>query len=355
MAWKIFTIPVVKNYLQDFYYTTCYNCKNKLPVIISVVSNKKIKLYAITQHMKHQNRREFLETSAVLLAAAAIGQSFKAKNKKPLLAFSTLGCPGWTFKQITSFAMQQGYNGIEVRGIEKQLDLPQCKEFSSDENIKETMKLMKDSNLRFVDLGSSATLHFSEGTERKKNIDDGKRFIDLAVKVDCPNVRVFPNLFPKEREKAETIDLITKGLLELGEHAKGSNVKVVIESHGDLVKTDDLETVMKAAEHPNVGMIWDLTNMWIITKESPSIIYPRLKKYIYHTHIKDARLVDGKPQYQLLGKGEVPIFEAMDLLYKDGYSGYYSFEWEKLWHPEILEPEVSFPDYVKAMKEHFKF
>lgn len=304
--------------------------------------------------MNNWNRREFLQSSAVLLAATAINSSFIDKKKALLLAFSTLGCPAWTFKQIVDFAKQHGYSGLELRGIEKQLDLPQCKEFNSDAAIKETMQLMKDANLRFVDLGSSATLHFSEGAERTKNIEDGKRFIDLAVKLECPNVRVFPNNFLKERDKQATIDLIVNGLKELGDHAKGSKVKVLIESHGDLVHVDDLETVMKAAAHPNVGMIWDITNMWTITRESPSLVYPRLKKYIYHTHIKDAKLVDGKPQYTMLGKGEVPIFEAIDLLYKDGYKGYYSFEWEKLWHPEIAEPEVAFPDYVTAMKNHFK-
>lgn len=304
--------------------------------------------------MNNWNRRKFLQSSAVLLAANALSSSFIEKKKTPLLAFSTLGCPAWTFKQIVDFAKQHGYNGLELRGIEKQLDLPQCKEFNSDAAIKETMQLMKDANLRFVDLGSSATLHFSEGAERTKNIEDGKRFIDLAVKLECPNVRVFPNNFLKERDKQATIDLIVKGLQELGDHAKGSKVKVLVESHGDLVHVDDLEAVMKAAAHPNVGMIWDITNMWTITKESPSVVYPRLKKYIHHTHIKDAKLVDGKPVYTMLGKGEVPIFEAIDLLNKDGYKGYYSFEWEKLWHPEIAEPEVAFPDYVTAMKNHFK-
>lgn len=305
--------------------------------------------------MNNWNRREFLQSSAVLLAATALNSSFIDKKKAPLLAFSTLGCPAWTFKQIVDFAAANGYNGLELRGIEKQLDLPQCKEFNSDAAIKETMQLMKDANLRFVDLGSSATLHFSEGAERTKNIEDGKRFIDLAVKLECPNVRVFPNNFLKERDKQATIDLIVSGLKELGDHAKGSKVKVLVESHGDLVHVDDLETVMKAAAHPNVGMIWDITNMWTITKEAPSLVYPRLKKYIYHTHIKDAKLVDGKPEYTMLGKGEVPIFEAIDLLYKNGYKGYYSFEWEKLWHPEIAAPELAFPDYINAMKTHLKF
>ena len=303
--------------------------------------------------MQHSTRRKFLQSSALLFSAAMIGSSFDLKKKDALLAFSTLGCPDWTFQQITDFAVQHGYTGIEIRGIQRQLDLVKCNEFSSAENIAATMKTMKEKGLQFVDLGSSATLHFGEAVERKKNLDEGRRFIDLAQQLNCPNVRVFPNNFIKEQTKEQTMDLIVKGLLELGEHAKGSNVKVLIESHGDLVHTDDLEKVMMAAQHKNVGMIWDVTNMWTITKESPAQVYQRLKKYIHHTHIKDAKLVDGKPQYAFLGQGEIPIFEAIDVLSKGDYKGYYSFEWEKLWHPEIAEPEIALADYPVVMKKHF--
>ena len=299
------------------------------------------------------NRRQFIQSSAVLFTAAIMGSSFVLKKKDLLLSFSTLGCPDWTFAEITDFAVQQGYTGIEIRGIQRQLDLPKCNEFNSAENIAATVKMMKEKGLQFVNLGSSATLHFADAAERKKNLDDGKRFIDLAQQLNCPFIRVFPNNFPKEQSKEQTMDLIAKGLLELGEYAKDKNVNVLVESHGDLVYINDLEKVMQAAMHSNVGMIWDVTNMWTVTKEKPGDVYSRLKKYIHHTHIKDAKLVDGKPQYVFLGQGEVPIFEAIDILIKGGYKGYYSFEWEKLWHPEIAAPELAFADYTKTMKTKF--
>ena len=85
--------------------------------------------------MPQTTRKEFLQTSAVLLATIFTGTSFDFKKNKPLLSFSTLGCPDWTFQQIASFAVQHGYKGIEVRGIQRQLDLTKCPEFSTEENI----------------------------------------------------------------------------------------------------------------------------------------------------------------------------------------------------------------------------
>lgn len=304
--------------------------------------------------MNHSSRREFLHHSAVLLATVLAGSSFSKRKYSPLLSFSTLGCPDWTFRQIVDFAAKHKYVGLEIRGIQRQLDLTKCTEFSTSQSRTDSLKMMQDKGLQFVDLGSSATLHFAEGEERRKNVDEGKRFIDLANDLKCPYIRVFPNNFQKDQEKKATMELISKGLLELADHAKGSGVAVLMESHGDFVKIEDLEKVMQLAGHPQVGLIWDITNMWTITKESPALAYEKLKIYIRHTHIKNAKLTEGKIQYTLLDKGDVPIFEAIDILAKDGYKGFYSFEWEKLWHPEIAEPEIALADYAVAMKQHFK-
>jgi sugar phosphate isomerase/epimerase len=303
--------------------------------------------------MRTSTRKEFLRTSALLLGSITIGTSFDFRKKPLLLSFSTLGCPDWTFEQITDFASSHGYQGIEVRGLLRQMDLTQCPEFITADHRKETMNRMKKKGLHFVGLGSSANMH-AEGAEREKNLEEAKRFIDLAAQVHCPYVRVFPNNLPKEQDKKEVLSRISKGLAELGAYASNKKVMVLMETHGDVTATADILLVMHAVDHPNVGLVWDVCNMWTVTKESPAMVYERLKKYIRHTHIKDAKLVDGKPQYTLLGQGDVPIFQAIDALANGGYKGYYSFEWEKLWHPEIAAPEVAIADYPVAMKRHFE-
>ena len=207
--------------------------------------------------MSQFSRKEFLQTTAILAASAMIGSSFDLKKKKPLLSFSTLGCPDWSFQQITDFAVKHGYKGIEVRGLQRQMDLAKCNEFSTAENRSATMAMMKEKGLQFINLGSSATLHFAEGAEREKNLDEGKRFIDLAQQIDCPYIRVFPNNFPKGQDKNATMDLIIKGLVDLGDHAKETKVSVLMETHGEVVWSEDLEVIMRSAEHPNVGLVWD--------------------------------------------------------------------------------------------------
>ena len=307
------------------------------------------------------NRRDFLKANAGLIGIGLSASAFllpdhpdRPSRPLPPLSFSTLGCPDWPYATILSFAAANHYQGIELRGIQRQLDLTKCPEFSSPAAINTTRRQTADKGLVFVDLGSSCELHHSDPAERQKNLDEGRRFIDLAHEIGCPNVRVFPNKLPKDQGREAAIELITKGLQELAAYAKSSGVRVLMESHGDEVISDELKSIMDNAASPGAGLVWDVFNMWSVTKEPPAKVYEKLKPYIYHTHIKDGRITDGKIEYTLLGQGESPIFEAVDVLYAGGYSGYYSFEWEKLWHPEIKASDIALADYPVAMKQHFQ-
>ena len=299
------------------------------------------------------HRRQFLKTTPVFFGMALQGMPFSFGNPKPLLSFSTLGCPKWSFEKIVQRAAENGYQGIEIRGLQGQLDLTKCPEFSTPERIAATRRLVEEHQLRIVNLGASAQMHHADGVIRKTHLDEAKRFIDLAGQLGCSYIRVFPDDLPKDQDENATIQLIIDGLVELGNYTGDRGVKVLLESHGKVVGSQLLLHIMNGANHPAVGLIWDVFNMWSVTKEAPKKVFKTLQKYIMHVHLKDATFAGGKSRYVLLGQGETPVKEAVKALARGGYKGYYSFEWEKMWHPEIEEPEVAIPHYPKAILKYF--
>jgi hypothetical protein len=52
--------------------------------------------------------------------------------------------------------------------------------------------------------------------------------------------------------------------------------------------------------------------------------------------------------------GDVPVKSQVQVLATAGYRGYYCFEWEKKWHPEIEEPEVAFPHFARTMTQYLE-
>ena len=90
------------------------------------------------------------------------------------------------------------------------------------------------------------------------------------------------------------------------------------------------------------------TRLWTGMR-SQNTPWPNLGQWIRHTHLKDSVQVGKERKYVLPGTGDVPMERQIMALRNIGYKGYYCFEWEKVWHPDILEPEVAFPDYVKLV------
>lgn len=293
------------------------------------------------------NRRDFLAASTGVFALPYV---FHLK-KDNQLCFSTLGCPDWTWKQIVENAQKMGFSAIEIRGIGKETDLWRCAEFQPNA-IKDSIKMVKDAGLKIVNLGSSANLHFADSSKRKEQLDHAKKFIDLANELGCPYIRVFPNNYPKEFSKKETNDRIVSGLIELSDYAKGGQTEVLMETHGEVVWTTDLVEIMQKTNRKNVNLIWDFFNMYIVTRQKPIEMYAALKPYIRHAHLKDGIIeADWKFKYVFPAEGNSAIREVVEILRKDNYKGYYSFEWEKRWHPEIGEPEKAFPAFIEFMKK----
>jgi sugar phosphate isomerase/epimerase len=293
-------------------------------------------------------RREFLASGAA--TALLSGVSWGAEEQLPL-AFSTLGCPGWEWKKILEFAQTNGYAAIELRGLQGKMDLPELPEFSAV-RIAETKKQVADHGLKISDLGSSSEMHSSDAAERAKQLADGRRFIELASALEVPYVRVFGNQIrgPKEEVLARVVD----GLHQLGEYAGHRGVTVIIESHGDFVDSPTLKEVLTRADSKYVALLWDAHHTFVEGHEQPEQTVAQLGPWIRHTHLKDSVPDGSGRKYVLTGKGDVPVERQVMALRNMGYKGYYCFEWEKVWHPEILEPEVSFPDYVRVMSGYLK-
>ena len=289
---------------------------------------------------------------ATVAAAPAILRAQPRGERLPI-SFSTLGCPKWPWKRILEQASQMGYAAIELRGIEMKMDLPALPEFTGT-RLNESIKDFEALGLKISDLGASSRMHESDPKVRAAQLDEGRRFIDLAQKLKTPYVRVFGDKVPPVEQKRDVVARVIEGLRTLGEHAKGSGVAVLLETHGDYTDSPTVVELMKGAAMDTVALVWDAHHTFVAGKEQPSVSFAALKPWVRHTHLKDSRPEGTEVRYVLTGNGTVPVREQVRLLKAAGYQGYYGFEWEKGWHPEIEEPEVAFPHFVETIREYLK-
>ena len=296
---------------------------------------------------------------------------------KPLKAsFSTLACPDWTLEEMALCAKQNGYHGVEIRLLKHQTDLLERPEFS-ERQIDSSMALFESHGISVCGLSSSVRFDHLDRTERENQLALGKLYIDLAYRLGANFIRVFGDVLPRSDQPAarhEVIRNIAAGLDALGEYSDEHNfgVDVLIETHGDFSDSNLMLEMLMHVQHPLVGVLWDTHHPWRYHGEPVAETYERLKPWIRHTHWKDsvsvaeakmseaqaaaaARARETNPghrhaDYVLFGDGEFPAAATMKLLVEGGYTGWFSLEWEKAWHPNLADPEIALPPFPSALR-----
>ena len=260
------------------------------------------------------------------------------------LAFSTLGCPGWSWNEIFASAKDIGMDGIEVRGLEDEMFAPAAKPFLPG-NRAATVARMREAGMCFPMLTSGACL----GTEGADGyMAEARAYIDLAGEIGAPDVRVMCTSTPQpvETDLAQAKRLY----VELAEYAAERGVHADIETNGVLADTAALRKFMEGVPEEGSGVLWDVHHPFRYFGEAPETTAENIGRYVRYMHVKDSVMKDGKVSYRMMGYGDLPVFDALKAMSARGYDGFVSLEWVKRWCPDLQEPGIVFAHYASYMK-----
>lgn len=263
------------------------------------------------------------------------------------LAWSTLGSPGWSFEQTVAQAAANGYQALEVRMLDGQI-IPSN---LSAERRRQMKAVLQQHNIGIIGLGLSTRFSSPDPAERQANVDELRRYLELANELEAPMVRTFGGNVIDGQTIDQTIDWVAQGLLAGVATAEAQGVTIVLETHDAFCRGAEVARVLAQVDSPHVAAVWDIHHPYRMG-ESIDETWRLIGSRVKHVHIKDGiQRADGSWQLVLLGKGELPCQATIKLLYDKGYRGYLSAEWEKKWHPEIEEPEVAMPQHAQIMRQ----
>lgn len=262
------------------------------------------------------------------------------------LCFSTLACPQWTWEEIIASAKKYGYQGVEIRGIQNELHIPNMPQFQPSA-IDSTKARLDELGLEIVCLSSACEIQ-RESIQRE-TLEQARRYIDIARQLGAPYVRVLADCAASPMGRIDDFS-VRFAAKELGKYAQGTGVTVLLENNGVFGDSVRLRALIEDIGMETIGVVWDVNHAFRFFSEDPSFTYDNLKPYIRHVHIKDS-FMNGRIQYCMPGNGDLPIPAILRLLEFGGYGGYYSLEWLKRWEPELEEPDVILPRYFAYIND----
>lgn len=263
------------------------------------------------------------------------------------ISFSTLGCPRWNLKEIMATAVDLGYQGIEVRGIGKDISVPSAPDFSGD-NLPHTLAELQRMNLAVPCLDSDCCIHLREN---EKAVDaEIAAYVALADQLGSPCIRIMATA--PVPQPVGTVDegYVRDRAIALGEVAKAKGIKLLIETHGIWSDSEKLARLLSTVGSQSVGALWDMHHPYRFRGEKPQTTVANLKPWILHTHLKDSLRTDEGYRYVLPGFGDVPLEESVRALTATGYDGFFSLEWVKRWDTTLEEPGIVFAHFANFMR-----
>ena len=189
----------------------------------------------------------------------------------------------WDLETIIKNLEAAGFEAVELRtghkhGVEPSLDA------AGRERVKARFARSK---VRLLSYGSTSEFHSPDANERRKQVESGKQFVDLAHDTGAWGVKVRPNGFPAQVPRETTIKNIAAGLRELGDYGQGKGVEIWMEVHGkDTQVPTAAAAIMKATGHQNVGLCWN-SNATDVVNGSVKESFELLKKHIRNCHINE--------------------------------------------------------------------
>ena len=267
--------------------------------------------------------------------------------------FSTLGCPELLLPDAIALASEFRLPAIELRSLGGTVDLPRL--FSEKNWTSESVtQLTNNAGVRLAVAGSSFKLTSTSETDRDELI----AFSTWADSLRIPFVRVFGGGQWGDTLAGTDFQNAARNVewWRAEKKSRRWRTELLLETHDAFSGSAPCLELNGRLSEP-IGIIWDSHHTWRYAGESPNESWNRLGQWVRHVHIKDSI---SKPSarhpftYVLPGDGEMPMADVIAILRREEFDGAVSLEWEKLWHPEIAEPEIALADYVNTMSQHFK-
>ncbi|MEA4823626.1 MAG: sugar phosphate isomerase/epimerase [Clostridiaceae bacterium] len=185
--------------------------------------------------------------------------------------------------------------------------------------------------------------------DQAKEIARLKEHVDRAEILGAPVMRhdicgTFYEGYTGVRTFDAIVPIIAPAIREVTEYAKEKGIRTMSENHGYVAQdAERLIKVFTAVGSTNYGWLCDVGN-FCCADEDPAISVGKLAPLCFHVHVKDMFLRSGmlpNPgrgwgrtragnyfRCTIFGHGNIPTFQCLQNLKRNGYDGYVSLEFE---------------------------
>jgi sugar phosphate isomerase/epimerase len=222
---------------------------------------------------------------------------------------------GMSMIDMLDYCAEHNFDGVDLTGY----FFPGYPAVPSDEFINSIKKRAFQLGLDISGTGVRNDLASIDPAKRAADVKHIKEWIDVAVKLGAPVVRIFSGPVPKGYEnKWDSIaNYMAAAMKECADYGKLRGVLVGVQNHGDFLKTaDDCIKLIKLVNSEWFGLIVDTG--YFISKD-PYLDIEKVMPYAVNFQVKES-------PFGVLSRVHIDMKRLMKIVHKSGYRGYLPIE-----------------------------
>jgi len=269
------------------------------------------------------------------------------------LAFSTIACPSWTLERVASAAYESGFEGVELRTFGPGSGRLACDPALTDP--RKTVDLFAAPGVDIAGLGSSG--RFDEPIrppvlgrvigDYEKPVRAVKHDVDLAEDLGAEYVRVFAfEPAPGERP-GRALGRIVDRLKLACDHARHRGVRLALENGGGYARAEQIAEIIDRVNNPLLDACYNLA-AGAAGGDSATDAVRMFGDRLLVGRLKD--ICQNMPER--VGRGDLPCRDFVSEFAGKARDGaWLVFEWDKLWLPQLADPEHVLGETAKHLIE----
>jgi sugar phosphate isomerase/epimerase len=253
---------------------------------------------------------------------------------------------GMTMFQLLDFTAEQNFDAIDLTGY----FFPGYPNVPSDEYINTVKKRAFQLGIDISGTGVKNDFANPDSAKRAADVQLVKNWIDVAVKLGAPVIRVFSGEIPKgyENKREVVAKYMAQSLKECADYGKKKGVLVGVQNHGDFLQTaEQCIEMVKMVNSDWFGLIVDSGKF--LTKD-PYEDFRKAIPYAVNFQIKESPFDPRSAIKTDLGR-------LIKIIHESGYRGYLPIETLQIKGeprpvPDIpYNPYVAVPVFLKQLKK----
>jgi sugar phosphate isomerase/epimerase len=264
---------------------------------------------------------------------------------KRKLSFTTMGTPQLDHAGAIRLALEVGFDGVDLRCADY---LGEVRPASSERELGQVARDFEAAGLEIPSVLCYHQISSASAGWPGEYAGHIQSHLAIGAALGARALRIF-GVHPAPGQGSEEVVRGSAEAIASVLSDDTSRVGILMQNHAGAGTALDAVEIARRLDDPRFGLVYSPDHSFMHEAIHGGALLPQIQPWTHQVYVADlVREGDGQ-RWVFPGQGEVPLRETIPALDAAAFEGFYSFKWEKIWNPDLAEPEVAMPQFISFM------